>query len=86
MEVRVCDDETKGRGAFASRALSSGAIAGVYWGEILTTRAKQLRHPHPQDPKLVVSIGERRHTIASSVTSSVAFFPSACFLRHETDG
>ena len=44
IEVRMCDDERKGLGAFATRNIPAQAVAGVYWGEQLTARQHALRH------------------------------------------
>ena len=46
--VRLCPEAGKGRGAFASRPISRGAMVGVYWGELLSAREYEVRHhEHP---------------------------------------
>ena len=50
VEIKSCeDDEDKGMGAFATRAILKGDVAGVYWGECLTLRQLTARHGSSYD-------------------------------------
>ena len=44
VEIKLCDDESKGKGAFAVRPIEQGHVAGVYVGERLDQRMHSLRH------------------------------------------
>jgi hypothetical protein len=43
-EVCRCEEHGKGMGAFATRPIASGALVGLYWGELLTRRMAHARH------------------------------------------
>ena len=70
-EVRLCfDDPGKGRGAFATRAMTAGRVVGVYAGERLTQRQHALRHTRrgplfvPPTAKEDEAVAERRARLA----------------------
>ena len=44
VEIRACEDEIKGKGAFAKQPVKKGSTVGVYLGEKLSQEEYALRH------------------------------------------
>jgi hypothetical protein len=44
VDIRMCDDASKGHGVFATRKFAEGAFVGIYQGEQLTQREYAIRH------------------------------------------